>query len=142
MPAMTRDEINAFFERSFPQIGLSRDFTIEEVGSMRARLRLLYSERLLRAGDTISGPAMFALVDIGIYVAILGHLGPVAQAVTINFNINFMRRPPPRDLIGDCRLLRVGKRIVFGEAVLFSDGDPDPVAQATGSYSLPPRAGG
>ncbi len=138
-PAMTRDEVVAFLERDFPQIGVGRDLVVEEVGSMSARLRLVSSERLLRAGGTISGPAMFALADVGMYVAILGQAGPLALAVTINLNINFLRKPPARDMIGDCRLLRIGRRIAFGEALLYSEGDPEPVAHATGSYSLPQR---
>ena len=141
-PVMTLDEIHAFFDHSFPQIGMSKEFSIEDVGPMRARMRLMYSERLLREGGTISGPSMFALADVGLYVAILAQIGPVTQVVTINLNINFLRRPPARDMLVECKLLRVGKRIAVGEAILFSEGDPEPVAHAIGSYALPTRVAG
>jgi acyl-coenzyme A thioesterase PaaI-like protein len=36
-------------------------------------------------------------------------------------------------------MLKIGKRLAVGEATLFSDGEADPVAHATGTYSIPPR---
>ena len=51
-------------------------------------------EKHLRPGGTVSGPAMFTLADVGLYVAILAHIGPIALAVTTNLNINFLRKPP------------------------------------------------
>ena len=81
---------------------------------------------------------MFALADVTLYVAILAQIGPVALAVTTNLNINFLRRPAPGDLIADCRLLKLGKRLAVGEVFLHSPDDEDPVAHATGTYSIPP----
>ena len=112
---------------------------VEEVGPSRARLRLIFSDRHLRPGGTISGPAMFTLADVGLYVAILAQIGPVALAVTTNLNINFLRKPAAADLIGECRLLKLGKRLAVGEVTLLSPDDPEPVAHATGTYSIPAR---
>ena len=136
---MTLPEVNAFLAREFPQIALGRDFVVEEVGPSRARLRLIFSDRHLRPGGTISGPAMFTLADVGLYVAILAQIGPVALAVTTNLNINFLRKPAAADLIGECRLLKLGKRLAVGEVTLLSPDDPEPVAHATGTYSIPAR---
>ncbi len=139
MPCMTLAEVNDFLAREFPQIDVGRSMIVQEVGSMSARLRLVASDQNLRPGGTISGPAMFALADVALYVAILAQIGPVALAVTINMNINFLRRPLAGDLIGDCRLLKLGKRLAVGEVSLHLPGDADPVAHAVGSYSIPPR---
>ena len=44
-------------------------------------------ERTVRPGGTISGPAMFMLADVAVYVAILGAGGRRAlQAVTTNLH--------------------------------------------------------
>ena len=137
-PLMTLEEVNAFLLRDFPQIATGRDFIVEAVGPLSARMRLCASEKHLRPGGTISGPSMFALADVTLYVAILAQIGPVALAVTTNLNINFLRRPAPGDLIADCRLLKLGKRLAVGEVFLHSPGDEDPVAHATGTYSIPP----
>lgn len=136
---MTVEELRAFIDRDFAQIHSGgRTFEILEVGPMTARLRMAYAERHLRPGGTISGPSMFALCDLALYVAILAQIGPVALAVTTNLNINFMRKPEPRAMIAECRLLKLGKRIAVGEVSLFSEGGDDLLAHAVGSYSIPP----
>jgi uncharacterized protein (TIGR00369 family) len=137
---MTVAEMEAFFDREFPQIHMGgRIFRVEEVGHGTARLRMAYDARNVRPGGTLSGPSMFTLADLAFYVAVLGAIGPVGLAVTTNLNINFLRKPAPRDLIASCRLLKIGKRLAVGEATLLSDGEDEPVAHATGTYSIPPR---
>jgi uncharacterized protein (TIGR00369 family) len=138
-PKMTLEEVETFLKREFPQIMLGKRFALEAVGPMSARMRLLHHEEHLRPGGTVSGPAMFALADVALYVAILAQIGPVALAVTTNFNINFLSKPPAGDLICDCKLLKLGKRIAVGETWLHAPGVDEPVAHATGSYSIPPR---
>jgi acyl-coenzyme A thioesterase PaaI-like protein len=72
---------------------------------------------------------------------VLSAIGPVALAVTINFNINFLRRPEQRDLIAEASMLKLGKRLAVMEVTLYSDGSDDPVAHVTSTYSIPPNSG-
>jgi uncharacterized protein (TIGR00369 family) len=137
LTVLSTDELRAFLAREFPQIG--EDFAVESVGPLAARLRLIHHERRLRPGGTISGPAMFSLADVALYAAILANVGPVALAVTTSLNINFLRRPEPADLIGEARLIKLGKRLAVGEVSITAEGKPDLVAHAVGTYSLPPR---
>jgi acyl-coenzyme A thioesterase PaaI-like protein len=148
-PLLSKDQVAAFLKDHFPQIGPGRDFLLEDVGPMTARLRLVASAGHLRPGGTISGPAMFALADVAIYVTILAqlgvgndpanaHLSPGSLAVTTNLSINFLRKPAQRDLIGEARLMKLGKRLAVGEALLHSDGEDEPVAHAVATYSIPP----
>jgi uncharacterized protein (TIGR00369 family) len=136
---MSVADIEAFLAREFPQITETGDFIVEEVGEMSARMRLRYHDRHLRPGGTISGPSMFALADVGLYVAILAQIGPVALAVTTSLNINFLRMPEQRDLIAHCKLLKLGKRLAVGEASMMSVGSDSLVSHATATYSIPPR---
>ena len=139
---MTAEEITAFLDREFPQIHQNgRVFAVEAAGSGTARLRMAYHERLLRPGGTISGPSMFALADVAMYAAVLSAIGPRALAVTTNLNINFLRRPEPRDMIAEARVLKLGKRLAVGEIALHSDGQTDLAAHATATYSIPPEMG-
>ncbi|MGF9757325.1 PaaI family thioesterase [Microvirga sp. 0TCS3.31] len=139
-PIMTRDELAAFLDREFPQIHMGgQTYFVDEVGPLSARMRMTYHERHIRPGGTISGPAMMALADLALYVAILAHIGPVALAVTTSLNFNFLRKPEQRDLIADCRLLKLGKRLAVGDVSIYSDGNPDVVCHATGTYSIPDR---
>ena len=139
-PLMTLAEVSAFLDSDFPQIHAGgRSFIVEAVGPMTCRMRMLYHERHLRPGGTWSGPAMFALADVALDVAILVQIGPVALAVTTSLNINFLRKPGNADLIAECRLMKLGKRLAVGEVTLASDGHSDAVAHATGTYSIPAR---
>ena len=134
------DELEAFLEREFPQLHHGgRSYSVESVAHGAASMRLHYQDRHLRPGGTISGPAMFALADLAMYVAVLASIGPVGLAVTTNLNINFLNKPEPGDLIGDCRLLKLGKRLAVGEVAIRREGSDVVVAHATGTYSIPPR---
>ncbi|RJF88946.1 PaaI family thioesterase [Oleomonas cavernae] len=133
--AMSAAEVQAFIEQVFEQ---ATHIRIEETAPGFSRCRLPFDTRHLRPGGTISGPSMFQLADCGLYAMILSTLGPIALAVTTNLNINFLRKPAPRDLIAECRALKFGRRLVIGEVSLFSADDPELVAHATGTYSIPP----
>ncbi|MNT73550.1 hypothetical protein D3C72_2122700 [compost metagenome] len=63
----------------------------------------------------------------------------MALAVTTNLNINFLRKPPPADIIAEGRILKLGQRLAVGEVLLYSDGAAEPVAHVSGTYSIPPR---
>jgi uncharacterized protein (TIGR00369 family) len=140
LPRMTVAEMTAFLDREFPQIHLGgRIFAVEAVGHGSCRMRMDYHERNVRPGGTLSGPSMFTLADLAFYVAVLGAVGPVALAVTTNLNINFLRKPAQRAMIAECRMLKVGRRLAVGEATLFSEGETEPVAHVTGTYSIPPE---
>jgi uncharacterized protein (TIGR00369 family) len=131
--------VEAFLEAEFPQLHHGgRTVTVEAVGPLTARLRLHTDPRHLRPGGTVSGPSLFMLADVGLYVAILAQIGPVALAVTTNLNINFLRKPPQGDVIAEIRLLKLGKRLAVGEATLYAVGDDEAVAHAVGTYSIPP----
>lgn len=132
----TKSELEQFFADEFPQA----NFVIEAVGDRHARLRKRIGTAHLRPGGTVSGPVLMALADASLYVAILGEIGLVAMAVTTNLNINFLQKPSASaDLIADCRLIKVGKRLAIGEVSIHSEGTPDPVAHAVGTYAIPPR---
>ena len=139
-PVMTVSELNAFLDREFPQIHADgRIYEIEAVAPGEAVLSVKPSERHLRPGGTISGPTMMALADLAAYAVILAHIGPVALAVTTNLNMNFLRKPGPGDLVGTCRLLKLGKRLAITECGIAGREGGDLVAHATATYSIPPR---
>jgi len=71
----TLDELRAYLVEIFPEVWKRGDLRIEDIAPMAATLRLVHHPRHLRPGGTISGPAMFALCDVALYVAILGEIG-------------------------------------------------------------------
>jgi uncharacterized protein (TIGR00369 family) len=143
---MSIAEIDTLLDRHFPQIHLGgRVFFIEDAGRNGARMRMVQHEKNLRPGNTLSGPSMFQLADLALYVAILATLGEAAlQAVTTNLNINFLARPAPGDLLADVTLVKVGKRLIVGEVDMLSvaagdDGRRPLVAHAIATYAMPTR---
>jgi len=131
----SRQEIADFMASEFPQART----LVEEVADRHCRLRYPVAEGDLRPGGTVSGPTMMALADTALYVAILATIGIVPLAVTTSLNINFTRKPlPGKDLVGVCRLIKVGRVLIVGDVMIYSEGQEEPVAHATGTYSVPP----
>jgi acyl-coenzyme A thioesterase PaaI-like protein len=64
-------------------------------------------------------------------------IGPVALAVTSSLSIHFLRKPRMVDCIAEARLLKLGRNLAVGEVSIFSDGETQPVAHATVTYSIP-----
>ncbi len=116
-------------------------FTVDDAGEGFAKARLIFSERLIRPGGTLSGPVQMALADAAMYAAVMATIGQVEMAVTSNLSINFLEKPAPGDLIADAVVLRLGRRIAFCEVRLLSPdadkGEDVLVAHVTGSYALP-----
>lgn len=132
---LSKQQIATFLRKEFPQTKC----TVEAVADKSATIRHKIGFDELRPGGTVSGPVMMSVADVAIYVAILGELGLVSLAVTSNLTINFLSKPSPdRDIIAQCRLLKIGKSQVVGEVSLFSAGDPNPVAHVVATYAIPP----
>lgn len=136
---MSVEDVTRFLHQEFPQhIGC-----VTQLGKHTASMRLDVDHAHLRPGGTVSGPAMMALADICLYVAILAQIGPVALAVTTSLNINFLRKPvPEKAILAEARILKLGKRLAVGEISIFSEGEEEPVAHVTATYSVPPRTDG
>jgi uncharacterized protein (TIGR00369 family) len=137
---MTIEELERFLAAEFPQaFHPASGLAIEALSDRGCRVRQAFRAASLRPGGTISGPTMMALADFAMYVAVLAAVGPVPLAVTINLNINFLRKPAQRDLLAEARLLKLGKRLATGEVTIRSEGEEDPVAHVTSTYSIPPN---
>ncbi|MTJ05244.1 MAG: PaaI family thioesterase [Sediminimonas qiaohouensis] len=135
---MTIDALHEFMAEQFPQV--AEDFTIEQLDEEGVCVRLNVAERHLRPGGTVSGPSMFALADVAVYLAVLARIGPRALAVTTNCSLDFMRKPAAGvDLVAECRLLKLGRVLAVGDVLIRSEGMAQPVARATMTYSIPPK---
>ena len=130
----SKAEIVDLLEREFPH----NQCIVEEVGHRSATVSHPIGPAQLRPGNTVSGPALMAVADVALYVAILGTIGLVPLAVTTSFTINFLKKPSSAHPIkGVCRLMKVGRVLVVGEVALYSASNEDMVAHAVGTYSVP-----
>jgi uncharacterized protein (TIGR00369 family) len=121
----------------FPQ-SQALGYRIERVAADAVDLRLPMDDRHLRPGGTVSGPTLFTLADMAMYLHLLSRLGPVALAVTTDVTLHFLRRPKPRDVLARAEMLKLGRRLAVGQVLLRSDGDAAPIAHAVLTYSIPP----
>ncbi len=138
---MQAPEIMAFMRQVFLQV--ADDFTVEEVKPNEVTLRMNIADRHLRPGGTVSGPSMFALADVSAYIVTLAMIGPKALAVTTSCSMDFMRKPVSGvDLIATAKLLKLGRQLSVSHVLIYSEGQDDPVAQATMTYAIPPTSMG
>ncbi|MGE0210912.1 MAG: PaaI family thioesterase [Parvibaculaceae bacterium] len=131
------EQVFAFLEREFPQAFLDGDsYTLERLEPGGASVRLTATERNLRPGGTVSGPAMMKLVDFSVYALLLAHHGVEARlAVTSNLSISFLRKPGPGDIVCDVELVKHGRTLSVADCRLRS-GDGRLVAHAEATYYM------
>ena len=127
--------METFFSKEFPQA----DFVLESFDEDSVTIRRKIGIEDLRPGGTVSGPTMMSLADCAIYATILREIGLVALAVTTSLNFNFLRKPvADKDILGVCKILKLGKTLAVAEVTIYSEGDDRPIAHAVGTYSIPP----
>jgi uncharacterized protein (TIGR00369 family) len=134
---LSAPELDALLNEVFPQVqGGERVFAVEAAAHEYALVRMIANPRNLRPGNTLSGPSMFTLADLGIYMAVLGTLGRgEVGSVTTNLNITFLSRPAYGDLLAETRLLKVGRKLVVADVAIRS------VATPAGAGALPQNSG-
>ena len=139
MPSMTAADFEKRTHASTPLAALL-GFAVEALGPGTARVRVPFRPAFTRSGGTVAGPMLMALADYAMYGALMNLIEQAELAVTATLNINFLRRPAPRDVVAEAQLIRCGKRLAYGEVMLFSDGEAEPVAHVTATYSIPPQS--
>jgi uncharacterized protein (TIGR00369 family) len=138
-PKLTVKELEHLLGPEFPgMFNPQGGYGIEEVWFGGSRIRKYFNAGSLRPGGTIAGTTLMTLADFTPYVAILASIGWVPLAVTTNLTINFLKKPAQRDLLGEARLIKLGKRLAVAEVAIRSDGEDELVAHATSTYSIPP----
>lgn len=127
-----------YLEQVFPQI--KGEFTILELAERHLKVKLNIQDKHLRPGGTVSGPSMFSLADVSVYMAIIAMIGQEPLTVTTGCSLDFMRKPVGgRDLIASCTLLKLGRSLAVGDVLIHSEGMYEPVARATMTYSIPQK---
>ena len=137
-PAIALDELRRRLAAEFPEaFHAESSLCIVRIEHRMAQVRYAFRPKSLRPGGTISGPTMMILADTAMYVAVLASIGWAPLAVTTNLSINFLKKPGPRALDAECRLLKLGKRLAVGEISIRSKGEEELAAHAVSTYSIP-----
>lgn len=131
-------ELAEMGEEHVPIVGMMA-MQVESVLPGRVTIRVPYRDEFIRPGGTISGPVLMAAADFAMYGVVLSLIGRVDLAVTTSLNINFLRRPPPGDVLAKARILKLGRRLAVGEVFLHAGVEEELVAHVTATYSIPPQ---
>ena len=134
------EEIDGILEEHAPGTRGTMVVDALEPGRVAVRMRAAGTQlRPGQGGDTVSGPSQMVLADFAVWVAVLAEVGPAGvYAVTTHLSMDFLRRPQPVDLLGDCTLLKLGRKLAVGAVVLRSEGDDRPVSHASVTYAMAP----
>ncbi len=129
-------ELSSYLDEVFPQV-VNR-YRIVDLQQGYARVIQNITQENLRPGGTVSGPTIFSLVDIGMYILLLAHIGKEPLAVTTNCSIDFLNKPTmDEELFADCNLLKLGKTLVVGEVLVKSSEKEALLARSSITYYRP-----
>ncbi|MBX6741772.1 MAG: PaaI family thioesterase [Acetobacteraceae bacterium] len=107
-----------------------------------ALVRLPFREDLLRPGNTVSGPALMGLADVAMWAALLGVTGGKDESVTSTMTVNFLRPVGARAVLAEARIVKRGKRMVFGEILMRAEDSDEVAVHVTTTWAvIAPAAG-
>ena len=129
-------DLSSYLDEVFPQV-VNR-YRIVDLQQGYVRVIQNIKQENLRPGGTVSGPTIFSLVDIGMYILLLAHIGKEPLAVTTNCSIDFLKKPTiDEELFADCNLLKLGKTLVVGEVLVKSSDKEALLARSSITYYRP-----
>lgn len=91
-------------------------FRVEEVGSGTARIRLPFQTGFERPGGVLQGGCAMTLADVSFWIAGMTVIGEDPSSLTLQMSSSFLRPATLGDLRSEARILRAGRRILYGEA--------------------------
>jgi uncharacterized protein (TIGR00369 family) len=133
---MTAQDGQRILEENFAPWVCSLGLRVEACGGSEARLRLPFSEALVRVGGTICGQALMSAADTAMVIAISSALGGFRPMATVSQNTSFMRAIAGADVEIVARVLKPGRTLAFGEVEMRAFGDERVAAHVTTTYAL------
>jgi uncharacterized protein (TIGR00369 family) len=133
---LTVEQANRILPENFAAWVLDLRPTVEAVEKNSARLRVPYSDRLVRVGGTICGQALMSFADTAMVIAISAASGGFRPMTTVGQTISFMRPIANADVVAESRVLRLGKTLAFGEIELRAADRDDLAAHVTTTYAI------
>ena len=141
MPILTIEEVQAALGK-LPVVDHHGEI-VEYVGDGELRMRLPFRREYMgrdvwkgSGANVYSGPMVLGFADTAMYACIVGTFGGKVLGIIQTMTTNFLRPARDTDLIAQVRISRRGKRSIYLEAWLFSDGDTEPAAHVTATAAI------
>jgi len=97
------------------------DIRLESLAHGAAVMRMPFREEITNGVGAVHGGAIASLCDTAFYLAHASLYGREEDTVTAEMVCNFLAPArPPHDLIARAKVLKAGRRIVFGEVSVYS----------------------
>ncbi len=115
---------------------------LTQIGDGKAEITMPYDPKLVGDPKTgvIHGGAVSALMDTCCGAAVMSHPAAPAGTATIDLRIDYMRPATPAQSIrtqADCH--HITRSVAFVRAVALDEDDDNPVAMATGTFTVEGR---
>lgn len=92
------------------------DLQLEKVERGMAIMRMPFRQEITNGTGAVHGGAIVSLCDTAFYVALASIFGREQDTTTVSLQCNFLAPAlPPHDLIAEARVLKPGRRVVYGE---------------------------
>jgi uncharacterized protein (TIGR00369 family) len=112
--AVTEDELREILEGSrFARI---YDFKLDFVDYGECRLLMPFQEALERPDGIVSGPALMAVADVAMWLAIMTRLGKDAPTAPTEITTAFLSSARREDIICAAKVVRLGRSQIYGVA--------------------------
>ncbi|MGW7266200.1 PaaI family thioesterase [Streptomyces sp. NPDC054842] len=133
---LTRAEADRILADNFAPWVLDLGLSVAELGDDRAVLRLPWSDRLARAGGSLSGQALMAAADTATVIAVSAARGGFVPMTTVQQSTSFQRAVTDANVSVEAVLTKLGRRMAFADITLTAEGSADVVARASTVYAL------
>jgi uncharacterized protein (TIGR00369 family) len=136
MSEITLKEAQDFYENSFSDWIKELDITLTSISKGNATLRIPATSRINRLGGMICGQAIMALADTAMVFAVAANAGSFVSMTSVNMQTTFLRPAEGTEMLAEARVIKSGKRLVYGEVNLHMGDVSKPVAHVTTSVML------
>ena len=97
------------------------DLHLESAGAGQAVMRMPYRPEISNGTGAVHGGAIVSLCDTVFYIALASIYGRDQDTTTAALQCNFLAPAlPPHDLIAEAKVIKAGRRIVYGEVFVRS----------------------
>lgn len=133
-PKLDHDAAVAMFETQKRYFIATLDLHLVDVGKGEATMRMPFREAVMNGAGNVHGGAIMSLCDSVFWIALATIYGKQQPTSTASLTCNFLRPARrPYDLIGHAKVLKAGRRIVYGTIDVRGEADKL-IAHATANF--------